>query len=124
LAEFQVFVVIVSETIIRIFVSITLLWMTATIYHITRGKRSEKSACTQKLALSFSNNPVYLAASRIWDNEFRQGTERYKTDRDGRWQTIENEIQIPGHILYLPNRSIGLHNSMDSNLYFDSGYDS
>ena len=39
---------------------------------ITGGQRSGKSGYAQKLALSLSTNPVYLATSRVWDEEFRQ----------------------------------------------------
>ena len=39
---------------------------------ITGGQRSGKSSYAEKLALSLSPTPVYIATSRIWDEEFRQ----------------------------------------------------
>ena len=39
---------------------------------ITGGARSGKSSHAEKLALSLSPTPVYLATARIWDEEFRQ----------------------------------------------------
>ena len=39
---------------------------------ITGGTRSGKSTYAEKLALSLSPNPVYLATARIWDEEFRK----------------------------------------------------
>ena len=39
---------------------------------ITGGARSGKSTYAEKLALSLSPNPVYLATARIWDEEFRK----------------------------------------------------
>lgn len=38
---------------------------------ITGGQRSGKSSYAEKLALSLSFNPIYMATSRIWDEEFR-----------------------------------------------------
>ncbi|MFB6305583.1 MAG: bifunctional adenosylcobinamide kinase/adenosylcobinamide-phosphate guanylyltransferase [Flavobacteriales bacterium] len=53
---------------------------------ITGGQKSGKSAYAQQLALSFSNNPVYLATSRIWDEEQKKRIEK--------WMTIEEEKHI------------------------------
>ena len=39
---------------------------------ITGGARSGKSTYAEKLALSLSPTPVYLATARIWDEEFRK----------------------------------------------------
>ena len=39
---------------------------------ITGGARSGKSKHAEKLALTLSDNPVYLATARIWDDEFKQ----------------------------------------------------
>ena len=36
---------------------------------ITGGQRSGKSTKAEELALSLSNNPVYLATAHIWDDE-------------------------------------------------------
>ena len=36
---------------------------------ITGGQRSGKSSFAERMALSLSDNPVYIATSRIWDEE-------------------------------------------------------
>ncbi len=39
---------------------------------ITGGQRSGKSQYAERLALSLSDKPVYLATAHIWDEEFQQ----------------------------------------------------
>lgn len=58
---------------------------------ITGGQRSGKSGYAQQLALSLSPQPVYLATSRIWDEEFRQRVERHQRDRGPEWTNMEEE---------------------------------
>lgn len=67
------------------------------IYFITGGARSGKSSYGQELALTLSNNPIYLATSRIWDEDHKSRIERHKADRDSRWQSIEEEKAIDKH---------------------------
>ena len=38
---------------------------------ITGGQRSGKSIEAERLALSMSHNPIYMATAHIWDEEFR-----------------------------------------------------
>jgi adenosylcobinamide kinase / adenosylcobinamide-phosphate guanylyltransferase len=64
------------------------------IYFITGGERSGKSRYAQQLALTFSNNPTYIATARKWDADFDIRIARHQDDRDERWQTIEEEIFI------------------------------
>ena len=45
---------------------------------ITGGERSGKSTYAEKLALSLSASPVYMATARIWDEEFRQRVLRHQ----------------------------------------------
>ena len=61
------------------------------IYFITGGQRSGKSSYAQKLALQFSDSPLYIATSRVLDDDHKQRIERHKKDRDERWTTIEEE---------------------------------
>ena len=56
---------------------------------VTGGQRSGKSSYAQKLALSLSSNPVYLATSAVWDEEHRLRIERHKADRGAEWTNIE-----------------------------------
>ena len=59
---------------------------------ITGGARSGKSRHAQELALQWSNNPVYVATSRKWDDEeFRQRVQRHRQERDHRWTSLEEE---------------------------------
>src|SRR5579872_309229 len=61
------------------------------IYFITGGERSGKSSYAQKVALEFSQKPLYIATSRVFDGDFAKRVARHKKDRDERWQTIEEE---------------------------------
>lgn len=61
---------------------------------ITGGQRSGKSRYAQDLALSLSSNPVYLATSRVWDDEHRRRIERHKAERGSEWINIEEEKEL------------------------------
>ncbi len=67
------------------------------ITFITGGQRSGKSSFAQDMALENSSKPVYLATSRIWDEEHKKRIERHKADRDERWENIEEEKFISQH---------------------------
>ncbi|ACF14417.1 cobalbumin biosynthesis protein [Chloroherpeton thalassium ATCC 35110] len=69
------------------------------IYFITGGQRSGKSAFAQKLAKKLSPKPVYLATSRVWDENHRERIKRHQADRDSSWRTIEEEKYISKHLL-------------------------
>jgi len=56
---------------------------------VTGGQRSGKSSYAQKLALSLTANPVYLATSAVWDEEYRLRIERHKRDRGAEWTNVE-----------------------------------
>ena len=56
---------------------------------ITGGARSGKSSYAQRLALERSDRPVYLATSRVWDEEHRLRIERHRADRGPQWETVE-----------------------------------
>ncbi|HKM94849.1 MAG TPA: bifunctional adenosylcobinamide kinase/adenosylcobinamide-phosphate guanylyltransferase [Prolixibacteraceae bacterium] len=71
----------------------------AHITFITGGQRSGKSSYAQKLAEEQSTSPIYLATSRIWDEDFRQRVERHQSDRGEQWTTIEEEKQLSKHNL-------------------------
>ncbi|SEG18264.1 bifunctional adenosylcobinamide kinase/adenosylcobinamide-phosphate guanylyltransferase [Parabacteroides chinchillae] len=66
---------------------------------VTGGQRSGKSGYAQRLALSLSENPVYLATSRVWDEEFRQRVLRHQKDRGPEWTNIEEEKHLSRHSL-------------------------
>jgi len=66
---------------------------------ITGGQRSGKSRFAQEMALSLCDNPVYLATSRIWDEEHRKRIERHKKERGLEWTNIEEEKELSKHNL-------------------------
>ncbi|WP_020527173.1 bifunctional adenosylcobinamide kinase/adenosylcobinamide-phosphate guanylyltransferase [Flexithrix dorotheae] len=64
------------------------------IYFITGGQRSGKSRFGQELAKRMGNKPIYLATSRIWDEDHHARIKRHQEDRDDSWHTIEEEKKI------------------------------
>ena len=66
---------------------------------ITGGQRSGKSRHAEELALSLSENPVYVATAHIWDEEFRQRVLRHQERRGPQWTNIEEERQLSRHDL-------------------------
>ena len=66
------------------------------IIFITGGARSGKSRYAQQLALQLSNNPVYVATARHWDDDFEKRIQRHQSERDERWTSIEEEKHISG----------------------------
>ena len=66
---------------------------------ITGGQRSGKSQYAEKLALSMSQQPVYVATAHIWDEEFRQRVVRHQERRGPQWTNIEEERQLSRHDL-------------------------
>ena len=66
---------------------------------ITGGQRSGKSEEAERLALSLSDRPVYLATAHVWDEEFRQRVERHQQRRGQQWTNIEEERRLSRHDL-------------------------
>lgn len=66
---------------------------------ITGGQRSGKSSYAEKLALSLSPHPVYMATAHIWDEEFRQRVLRHQERRGPEWTNIEEEKTLSRHEL-------------------------
>ena len=64
---------------------------------VTGGSRSGKSSYAEKLALSLSQHPVYIATSRIWDEEFRQRVLYHQARRGEEWINIEEEKELSRH---------------------------
>lgn len=67
------------------------------IHLITGGQRSGKSIFAENLALCLSDQPVYLATSRIWDESHRKRIETHKQRRGDQWTTIEEEKFLSQH---------------------------
>lgn len=66
---------------------------------ITGGARSGKSTEAERLALSLSDNPVYMATAHIWDEEFRHRVTLHQQRRGSQWTNIEEEKQLSRHHL-------------------------
>jgi adenosylcobinamide kinase/adenosylcobinamide-phosphate guanylyltransferase len=64
---------------------------------ITGGQRSGKSRQAEQLALSLSEQPVYLATAHIWDDEFRERVNIHQQRRGPQWTTIEEERWLSHH---------------------------
>jgi len=64
------------------------------MYFITGGERSGKSKYAQKLAQKLSEQPLYIATSRIWDEDLKKRIDHHKNERDDRWTTVEEEKYI------------------------------
>ena len=52
------------------------------ITYISGGERSGKSSFAQELALQQTDQPIYLATAKIWDDSFRERVDRHQKDRD------------------------------------------
>lgn len=61
---------------------------------VTGGQQSGKSSYAEQTALSLSSDPVYLATSRIWDEEFRKRVERHRAGRGPQWTNLEEEKML------------------------------
>lgn len=73
---------------------------------VTGGQRSGKSSYAQELALSLSQNPVYLATSAVWDEEHRQRIERHQRDRGPEWTNVEelrdlHNVDVTGRVVVI-----------------------
>lgn len=59
------------------------------IIYISGGVRSGKSGFAQKMALSLSTNPVYVATAKIWDEDFAQRVKLHQEERGPEWTNFE-----------------------------------
>lgn len=90
---------------------------------ITGGQRSGKSSYAQSLALSLTPTPVYLATSRVWDEEHRKRIARHQADRGPEWTNIEEEKFLSKYDL--SNRTIVIDcvTLWGTNFFFDNQSD-
>ncbi len=87
---------------------------------ITGGQRSGKSEEAERLALSLSAEPVYMATAHVWDEEFRQRVERHQQRRGPQWTNIEEERclsqhNVSGRVVLIDCVTLWL-----TNLFFDT----
>jgi len=64
------------------------------IIFITGGVRSGKSSYAQSRAKELSDNPVYVATARHWDDDFEKRIKRHQQDRGPEWTSYEVEKQV------------------------------
>ncbi|MBC7654556.1 MAG: bifunctional adenosylcobinamide kinase/adenosylcobinamide-phosphate guanylyltransferase [Oligoflexus sp.] len=93
------------------------------IYYISGGARSGKSVYAQNLALKLTDNPIYLATARNWDADFNQRIKRHQSDRNERWENIEEEkfpskIDFTNRVVVIDCVTLWL-----TNFYVDTKYD-
>ncbi|MBL7972476.1 MAG: bifunctional adenosylcobinamide kinase/adenosylcobinamide-phosphate guanylyltransferase [Prolixibacteraceae bacterium] len=95
----------------------------AQITFITGGARSGKSSFAQRMAEEQSENPIYLATARVWDDDFRQRIKRHQNDRGPHWINIEQEkelsaCEVDGQTVLLDCITLWL-----TNIFFDNQFD-
>lgn len=97
---------------------------------ITGGARSGKSRFAQETALTHTQNPIYVATARNWDDDFNERIKRHQLDRDERWTSIEEEkllsalplqnqvVVIDCATLWMTNLFVDEKNNLDKCLEF------
>ncbi|WP_336785946.1 bifunctional adenosylcobinamide kinase/adenosylcobinamide-phosphate guanylyltransferase [Paenibacillus sp. MMO-177] len=71
---------------------------------VTGGARSGKSSFAEKLAARLGERGVYIATSRIWDEEMAERIALHRQNREQggfRWTTIEEPMELPGRLRQL-----------------------
>lgn len=68
--------------------------MSGKIIYITGGARSGKSRFAQDLAEKLSCHPIYLATAQSFDDEMSDRIRRHQADRDSRWRTHEEPLNL------------------------------
>lgn len=94
------------------------------VIFVTGGQRSGKSSFSQAMAEGLSENPLYLATARHWDEEFTKRIERHRADRGERWSNVECEKRLAsvenldGRVILLDCITLWL-----TNIFTDNNYD-
>ena len=91
----------------------------AKIHLITGGQRSGKSEFAERLTLEKSKRPLYLATSKIWDEEYKHRIDEHQSRRGEEWRTIEEEeniasIELEGETVLLDCITLWLTNIFDT----------
>lgn len=93
------------------------------IIFVSGGQRSGKSVLAEKIALSLSDRPVYIATARIYDDETRRRVDVHRQRRGDRWTTIEAPVSLdfgltPGDVALMDCLTM-----FATNHFFDAGED-
>lgn len=91
---------------------------------ITGGQRSGKSAFAERLALTLSDHPVYIATAHIWDEEFKHRVDIHKKRRGCQWTNIEEERFLGDIHIYNKVALIDCITLWCTNFYFDASEES
>jgi len=90
---------------------------------ITGGQRSGKSLAAERMALSLSPTPVYLATAHAWDEEFKQRIARHQERRGPCWTNIEEEKTLSKHLLYNKVVVVDCITLWCTNFFYDASID-
>lgn len=90
---------------------------------ITGGQRSGKSSYAEKMALSLSPNPVYMATAHIWDEEFETRVRKHQERRGPEWTNIEEEKWLSRHDCAGRTILIDCVTLWSTNFFFDNDSD-
>lgn len=90
---------------------------------ITGGQRSGKSLTAERMALSLSPTPVYLATAHAWDEEFKQRITRHQERRGPCWTNIEEEKTLSKHLLYNKVVVVDCITLWCTNFFYDASID-
>jgi adenosylcobinamide kinase/adenosylcobinamide-phosphate guanylyltransferase len=90
---------------------------------ITGGQRSGKSNFAKELARKKTKSPIYLATSRVWDDDHKKRIERHKKDRNKEWTTIEEDKYLSQHTFYKQVVVIDCVTLWLTNFFFDNNQD-
>jgi len=94
----------------------------ANIHLITGGQRSGKSAYAESIALEATPTPIYLATSKVWDEEYQKRITLHQEGRSAAWINIEEAIQIdvldfPSNVVLLDCITLWLTNVFEACAY-------
>lgn len=90
---------------------------------VTGGQRSGKSDYAQRMALQLSENPIYLATSRMWDEEFQERVRRHQRNRGSQWTNIEEEKYLSKRDVRGQVVVVDCITLWSTNFFFDNGAD-
>lgn len=80
----------------------------STIYLVSGGARSGKSGYAQGLCEYLSPDPIYLATSKVFDNDgdFAKRVAKHQNDRGDQWTTIEEHLEPSKHLDKMKGRVV------------------
>lgn len=92
------------------------------IIYISGGRRSGKSEYAERLALAKAERPLYIATSRIWDEEHAERIELHQERRTKNWQTREEEkhlsnVRLNGQTALLDCLTLWITNFFEDHQY-------